>query len=109
MSELEARFERDMIERVYRTAGKETGYWASYFLKTVRQYGGVPAARRLLRQKGLSEGLRKLRAHDRLDLAMETLVLASEYAPLFTAEERAIAAARLDKAGRLPRATPAAN
>lgn len=98
MSELEARFEHDMVEKVYRTAGKETGYWASYFLKTVRRYGGVDTARRLLQQKGLSEGLRKLRAKDRLDLSMETLVLAPEYASLFTEDERAIAARRLEEA-----------
>ena len=97
MSDLEARFEHDMIEKVYRTAGKETGYWASYFLKTVRRYGGVGTARRLLQQKGLSEGLRKLRARDRLDLSMETLVLAPEYASLFTEAERAIAARRLEE------------
>jgi len=102
MSELEARFEADMIEKVYRTAGKETGYWASYFLRAVRTHGGVEAARRLLQQKGISRGLAKLRASDRLDLAMETLVLAPEYGPLFTEEERAIAARRLDEARAMP-------
>jgi hypothetical protein len=96
MDDLAARFEHDMIEQVYRTAGRETGYWASYFLRAVRQHGGVGAARRLLQQKGISAGLLKLRARDRLDLAMETLVLAPDYAPLFTDEERAIAARRLD-------------
>ena len=98
MSELEARFETDMIERVYRTAGKETGYWASYFLRAVRRHGAVGAARRLLQQKGISRGLAKLRAKDRLDLAMETLVLAPEYQSLFTDEERATAARRLEAA-----------
>jgi hypothetical protein len=102
MSELEARFENDMIEKVYRTAGKETGYWASYFLRTVRQYGGVAAAHRLLAQKGVSSGLAKLRAKDRLDLAMETLVLAPEYRTLFSDEERAVATRRLDEARALP-------
>ena len=42
--------------------------------------------------------MRKLRARDRLDLSMETLVLAPEYASLFTEEERAIAARRLEEA-----------
>ncbi len=97
MSDLDARFESDMIETVYRTAGRETGYWASYFLRTVRQYGGVRAAKRLLGAKGLSKGLLKLREKDRLDLAMETLVLKPEYQPLFTDEDRAIAARRLDE------------
>lgn len=102
MSDLEARFETEMIEKVYRTAGKETGYWASYFLRAVRRHGGVGAARRLLAQKGVSRGLAKLRAKDRLDLAMETLVLAPEYRSLFSDEERAVAARRLDDARAMP-------
>ena len=97
MSKLEARFENEMIEKVYRTAGRETGYWASYFLRAVRSQGGVGAARRLLQQKGLSKGLKRLREKDRLDLAMETLVLAPEYRSLFTDEERAIAGRRLEE------------
>jgi 5-methylcytosine-specific restriction protein A len=100
MSDLEARFERDMIETVYRTAGRETGYWASYFLRSVKRHGGVAAAKRLLAAKGLSKGLVALRDKDRLDLAMETLVLKSEYAALFTEGERATAARRLDDVQR---------
>jgi hypothetical protein len=97
MDDLSARFENDMIEIVYRTTGRETGYWASYFLRTVKRYGGVGAARRLLETKGVSKGLLTLREKDRLDLAMEAIVLRPEYASLFTPEERAIAAARLDR------------
>ena len=103
MSKLEARFENEMIEKVYRTAGRETGYWASYFLRAVRSQGGVDAARRLLQQKGLSKGLKRLHEKDRLDLAMETLVLAPEYRSLFTDEERAIAHRRLEEARGLSR------
>jgi hypothetical protein len=102
MRELEARFETEMIERVYRTTGRETGYWASYFLRAVRSHGGVGAARRLLQQKGVSKGLRTLREKERLDLAMETVVLAPEYRMLFTDEERAAAGRRLEEARALP-------
>jgi hypothetical protein len=98
MSELEARFETEMVEKVYRTAGRETGYWASYFLRAVRSHGGVGAARRLLQAPGVSKGLRTLSGKDRLDLAMETLVLAPEYRSLFTDEERAAAERRLAQA-----------
>jgi hypothetical protein len=97
MDDLSARFETDMIEIVYRTAGRETGYWASYFFRSVKRYGGVGAARRLLETKAVSKGLLTLREKDRLDLAMETLVLRPEYASLFTPEERAAAAERLDR------------
>ncbi len=97
MSDLDARFVHDMLETVYRTAGRETGYWASYFLRAVRRHGGVAAAKRMLATKGLSNGLITLREKGRLDLTMETLVLKPEYATLFTDEERAIAARRLDE------------
>jgi hypothetical protein len=97
MTDIEARFEQDMVEKVYRAAGRETGYWAGYFLRSVKRYGGVGAARRLLERGGVSKGLAKLASLNRLDLAMETLVLDPAYAVLFTDEERAIATRRLEE------------
>ncbi|MBM4439054.1 MAG: hypothetical protein FJ027_01425 [Candidatus Rokubacteria bacterium] len=105
MTDLAARFEQDMVEKVYRTVGRETGYWAGYFLKSVKQYGGVGAARRALEREGISKGLAKLASLDRLDLAMETLVLDPAYGPLFTDDERAIAARRLAEARAAPAPT----
>ena len=107
MGELEQRFESEMIERVFRTTGRETGYWASYFLRSVRRYGGVEAARRLLRRKTVSSGLAKLREKNRLDLSMESVVLRPEYRELFTDEERAIASGRLGDAAPPVEATGA--
>jgi 5-methylcytosine-specific restriction protein A len=107
MTDIEARFERDMVEKVYRAAGRETGYWAGYFLRSVKRYGGVGAARRLLERGGVSQGLAKLASLGRLDLAMETLVLDRAYALLFTDEERAIAARRLDEARAAAARAPA--
>ena len=101
MTDLEARFEQEMVEKVYRAAGRETGYWAGYFLRSVKRYGGVGAARRLLERGGVSAGLAKLGSLNRLDLAMETLVLDPAYESLFTDAERAAATQRLDQAGRL--------
>ena len=106
MTDLEARFEQDMVEKVYRLAGRETGYWAGYFLRSVRQHGGVGAARRLLERGGISKGLAKLAELDRLDLAMEALVLDPNYEPLFTDPERAIATRRLHDARHLTNGTP---
>jgi len=95
MTDLEARFEQEMIEKVYRTVGRETGYWAGYFLRSVKRHGGIGAARRLLERPGVSKGLSRLAALDRLDLAMEGLVLDPAYRILFTDDERAIAGKRL--------------
>jgi len=101
MTDLEARFEHEMVEKVYRAAGRETGYWAGYFLRSVKRYGGVSAARRLLQRGGVSNGLAKLAGLNRLDLAMETVVLDPAYASLFTDAERAAATQHLDEARRL--------
>ena len=98
MTDLEARFEQEMVEKVYRVAGRETGYWAGYFLRSVKQHGGVGAARRLLRRDGVSHGLAKLAQLERLDLAMETLVLDPRFQELFTEAERAIATRHLEAA-----------
>jgi 5-methylcytosine-specific restriction protein A len=103
MTDLEARFEQEMVEKVYRAAGRETGYWAGYFLRSVKRHGGVGAARRLLQHGSVSKGLAKLAGFNRLDLAMETLVLDAAYWPLFTDEERAMATRRLDEAERSSR------
>ena len=102
MTDLEARFEQDMVDKVYRAAGRETGYWAGYFLKSVKRYGGVGAARRSLERGGVPAGLARLAQLGRLDLAMEKLVLDPAYQPLFTDEERALAARRLEDARAAP-------
>jgi 5-methylcytosine-specific restriction protein A len=104
MTDIEARFEQDLVEKVYRTAGRETGYWAGYFLRSVKRYGGVGAVRRLLERGGVSLGLAKLARLGRLDLAMETVVLDPAYGVLFTDEERAIATRRLEGARAAARA-----
>jgi hypothetical protein len=78
------------------------GYWASYFLRGVRNHGGPEYAHRLLRAEGTTEGFQRLTAEGRLDLTMEALVLRPEFSELFTGDERAIAASRLAKAGYQP-------
>ena len=105
MNDLEQRFEHEMVETVYRAAGRETGSWAGYFLRSVKAHGGVGAARRLLQKPGVSRGLVKLAELNRLDLAMESVVLRDGFRPLFTDEELAMAERHLADA----RATRAAD
>ena len=106
MTDLEARFEQEMIEKVYRAAGREAGYWAGHFLRSVKKHGGLSTARRLLEQPQVSKGLLRLAELNRLDLAMEALVLEPTYRTLFTDGERAMASKRLEMAqnetGRAP-------
>lgn len=104
MSELEARFHEEMIERVYRAAGRECGYWAGRFLQSVRRHGGVAAARTFLGRKAVSRGFEVLRERGRLDLSMEALVLDPRYRALFSEAELAEAERRLATTGSAPAA-----
>jgi hypothetical protein len=116
VSPLEQRFHDDMLD-VFRKAGEATrkvradgsvlrGYWASYFLRGVRNHGGVAYAHQLLRAEGTTDGFKRLTEEGRLDLTMEALVLRPEYAQLFTPAERQVAASRLAAAGYQPPAIP---
>jgi hypothetical protein len=112
VSAIELRFHDDMLD-IFRLAGEATrrrrpdgtfarGYWASYFLRGVRNHGGPEYARQLLRKTGTSEGFQRLSDEGRLDLTAEALVLRSAYLTMFTEDERRIAADRLAEAGYDP-------
>lgn len=112
VSRLELRFHDAMLD-VFRLAGEATrrtrsdgttarGYWASYFLRGVRNHGGPAYAHQLLRKEGTTDGFQRLKEEGRLDLTMEALVLRAEYAELFSDEERRVAAHRLAEAGYQP-------
>lgn len=112
VSPLELRFHNDMLD-VFRLAGEATrrtrpdgtierGYWASYFLRGVRNHGGLEYAHQLLRKEGTTDGFERLKEEGRLELTMEALVLRPEYTTLFTDEERRVAAHRLAEAGYQP-------
>jgi hypothetical protein len=109
VSPLELRFHEAMLG-IFTRAGEATrkrradgsivrGYWASYFLRGVRNHGGLEYARQLLRAAGTSAGFRRLSTEGRLDLSMEALVLRPEFADLFSETERQIATGRLSAAG----------
>ncbi len=91
---VEARFHQAMLD-IFELAGRETGYWATYFLRSVRDHGGLETARKLLRKSGTSGGFERLKAERRLDLSMEAVILRPEFRELFSAEELAIASNRL--------------
>lgn len=111
-SPLEQRFHGDMLD-IFRLAGEATrkqrpdgtfirGYWASYFLRGVRNHGGLAYARQLLDVDGTTDGFARLTEEGRLDLTMEALVLRSDYEALFSPRERQVAASRLARAGYRP-------
>jgi hypothetical protein len=98
VSLVELRFDQAMLD-IYELAGRQTGYWANYFLRSVRKDGGLGAARKLLWKEGTSEGFERLKAEHRLDLSMEALMIRPSYRELFTEAELARAAERLSAHG----------
>jgi hypothetical protein len=108
VSRLEMQFHDAMLD-IFTLAGEATrkrrpdgstirGYWASYFLRGVRNHGGPEYAHQLLLAQGTSDGFQRLTDEHRLDLTVEALVLRPEFVDLFTASERSIAAHRLARA-----------
>jgi 5-methylcytosine-specific restriction protein A len=84
----------------YNRAGRETGYWASYFLRELRQKGGLAIAQRMLvpsRSNVISKGLQALLDAGRIDLSVEATVLQSRFRSLFTDAELAEAQRLLDE------------
>ena len=78
------------------------GYRPARFLQMVSEHGGVETARIILAQNNPTEGFGTLWEKQRLDLAIEALVLKPEFASLFSEEDRAKARARLDDVGYHP-------
>jgi hypothetical protein len=90
---LERRFDAAMLD-IYHGAAR-LGYRPTRFLEMVQVYGGVETAHRLLAPEKVQDGLGELFLLNRLDLTVEHHVLLSEFAPLFSDEERRTARARL--------------
>ena len=103
---VELGFHQAMLD-IYQLAGRQTGYWAGYFLRTVRDEGGLATCRKLLGKSGTSEGFERLKKEGRLDLSMEAVMLRPEFGELFSTEELARASDRLAAHGypapRMPR------
>jgi hypothetical protein len=98
LRDLENQFHRDMLN-IYERALHECKYRANRFLQMIGEHGGVKTAKRLLHTPGLQYGFAELWQCGCLKLTMEALVLKSQYAELFTDEEKQIARTRLEECG----------
>lgn len=91
-------FHQEMLG-LYREAGLAIGYWPNYYLRGVRNKGGLAYAKHLLVPgRKLDTGLQRLKDAGREDLSVEARVLKPRYAPLFTPAELAEARRRLSGA-----------
>ena len=103
--ELERRFDGAMLD-IYLRAKSDARYNATRFLQMLNEHRGLETARILLHAKTVSEGYTALWERKRLDLTVEALVLAPEYASLFTDDERKIARRRLEDYGHSVEGSP---
>ncbi|HIJ81063.1 MAG TPA: hypothetical protein HPP76_05090 [Desulfuromonadales bacterium] len=99
---LEEQLHQEMLN-LYSRAGKETGYWGNYYLRSVKNHGGLATARKMLvpkKNQKIDKGLQALIDAGRADeLSVEAIALRPEFRPLFTAAEIAEASNRI---GALP-------
>ncbi|HHK8526387.1 TPA: HNH endonuclease [Vibrio parahaemolyticus] len=86
------------ILTVHQTAVRETGYKAPIFKRMVAEYGALKASKQLLSgEQKITEGLKNLVMHSRLDLSVEASVIKPEWRELFERNELEVALKRLKK------------
>ena len=72
MNEAEKEFDDAVMNAV--REGAQLGYSASYYLQKRAEDGPMATAHRLLKDKQISYGLRKLKSLGRLDLSLEAIL-----------------------------------
>ena len=98
-----ARWENEFNVKIFKTYDQASalGYSATYFLRKIRNDGGIKSAKHWLNPSydSESQGFIKLKEMRRLDISLEALVLRYPFYKLFLNEELNIARSRLIKAG----------
>ncbi len=79
----ETEFHEEM-ESLHRRTGEATGYWPNYFLRSVREEGGLEVAKKLLTRGRKSAGFDKLVKARRIDLSVEFIADSERFRHLFT-------------------------
>lgn len=96
--EMQRRLHAAMLN-LFRQAGKETGYWGTRYLQSVKRHGGLATAQRMLQpRKGgkIDQGLLAMIEAGRADeLSVEAMVSRPEFRELFTDQELREASRRL--------------
>lgn len=73
------------LESLYQVVGRATGYWANYYLRSVRKNGAVAHAKKALSKiDTIQGGFQTLIEVGRPELSMEYSVLKLEFRSLFT-------------------------
>lgn len=89
----------------YQRTGRELHYWAGYFLRALKAWGGFEVAKRILAKRGkgaLTKGFLNLVDAGRPELSVEWIVLLPEFRHRFSQEELHIAEERIRKHFKTP-------
>jgi hypothetical protein len=94
-SKLESEFDTAMMD-IYVRAKLEAGYTASIFHRMLTERQGLATAQHLINDKNVSQGYTALWERNRLDLAVEAVIIDNEkWHSLFSSDELAKARRRL--------------
>lgn len=91
-------FEQEIRESIEESA--RIGYHPSRFIKMLQDSDAISVAKKIVASGELQDGFKKLKALDRLDLALESIMLKPEFSKLFTKQELKAAKWRLDQVKR---------
>ena len=92
---LEEEFHQEMLG-LYRETGRAIGYWPNYYLRGVRNKGGLAYAKQLLSPgRRIYSGFQRLMDAGRVDLSVESRILKLRVCSLFSPAEVAEARQRL--------------
>ena len=92
---LETDFEQRLRDSIRESIA--LGYNPIRFTDMLETYGGVSVAKRLVTSGELQDGIKKIVAMGHPELSMESIMLESQFATLFTQGELAAARWRLDQ------------
>ena len=82
----EQKFQQELLDKSA-AAKRDCGYNPTRFIQMLASRGGVQTAKDLIGKRKISDGFTTLQMAGRLDLTMESSVVAPEYAELFTDDE----------------------
>jgi hypothetical protein len=100
-SELERELRGRMIDATI-LCKRDLGWNPTAAVEMIREQGAAEAARRMVMLPDGSSGFARCWENNRLDLAVESIILDAKFAPLFTADVLNIARNRLEEARSRP-------
>jgi hypothetical protein len=94
------KFDKAMKD-LFKRQKKETGYYSEMNSYILNRYSGYETVKRFIHYKEDSDALKLFASMQRLDLAIENLVLQKQFENLFSEDEKEICRQRLEEYSKL--------